>query len=165
MSVKGCVPLNKKDARSCRMPLLCIGCNTGRLSTTKSSLWNKSILFAVWRYGWWLIGQIIEVCLIAEPWTDREFGSQTGWMTEWLSNRPTKIPEGWLTDRLTIWLIYTLFDIVTGIDRPIYRLRLEWVNGSTESRIFWLTDRRMNDLRTDWHILVNWITILILKAT
>ena len=55
LSVWDSVPLNEKAARSCRMPLPCIGCNIRHFPTTKSSRWNKSILFADWGYGWWLM--------------------------------------------------------------------------------------------------------------
>jgi hypothetical protein len=53
--------------------------------------------------GW--LNKLLRICLIAEPWTDRQFGSQTGELTEWLSNRPTKSPAGWLKHRLTVWII------------------------------------------------------------
>jgi hypothetical protein len=165
-----------KAARSCIMPLLCIECNIRRFSATKSSMWNKSILFTDWGYGWWLLGQVIEE--LFDRWAvnwPKVWLSLADWQNDYLTDRLRCQRDDWLTDRqtdwltdwLTIWLIYMIFDIVTTTDRPIYRLRLEWVNRLTEFQIFWLTDRRLNDPRTDWYILVNWITTLhvILKTT
>jgi len=90
-------------AAECHCPVLDATLDTFQQPNAHGEI-NLSYLLTEGMADGWL-DKLLRICLIAEPWTDRQVVSQTGWLTEWLCNRPSKIPAGWLTDRQTDWLI------------------------------------------------------------
>jgi hypothetical protein len=127
--------------------------------------------------GW--LDKLLRICLIAEPWTDRQFGCQTGWLTERLSNRQTKIPAGWQTDRQTDrqteWLTDHPTDLHTIRRGDCYRWTdlpsevglgwsIEWISDFLidRSTTEWPTDRLANFSELNCHI--NFEGHIILKG-